>query len=224
MHRSPPPSTDPPAPLTDAEKKKQRLAAWKKAQAEKQAAAGGTAAPSNASANASSAANGQPTGVPVDLPPSGAPVPKSVMERRTKFLEEEKVRNAEQAVKEKLGFSDNVYLAQGEVDPLDAFMQDTVLPEVAAKQAQEAAAKEEERLKRAKEMKKALEQGKPIKTIAELEAMEEEEPEADQEIEIPTNKVKLVIGNNGDKIKWIERKSKCHIQVCGWVCMTRRWL
>lgn len=211
FNRSPLRNAEPVAPLTEADKKKQRLAAWKKAQAEKKAGASG---------DVPTVSNGQGLSTthamdaPDDLPPSGAHIPKSVYERRTKFLEEEAQRNADQAAKQKLGFSDNVFLAQGEVDPLDAFMQDTVLPEVAAKQAEEAAAKEAERLKRAQELQKAKEQGKPIKSLAELEAMEEEqEPEADQEIEIPTNKVKLVIGPNGDKIKWIERKSKCHIQV-----------
>jgi hypothetical protein len=37
------------------------------------------------------------------------------------------------------------------------------------------------------------------------------------EIEVPANKVKLVIGAGGEKIKWIQRKSKCRVQVGGWV-------
>lgn len=43
------------------------------------------------------------------------------------------------------------------------------------------------------------------------ESDEEETP--DQEIQIPEHKVKLVVGPGGDKIKYIQRKSKCRLQV-----------
>jgi hypothetical protein len=33
--------------------------------------------------------------------------------------------------------------------------------------------------------------------------------------QIPAHKVKLVVGPGGEKIKWIQRKSKCRIQVGG---------
>ena len=35
----------------------------------------------------------------------------------------------------------------------------------------------------------------------------------DQEIQVPEHKVKLIVGAGGEKIKYIQRKSKCQIQV-----------
>lgn len=40
----------------------------------------------------------------------------------------------------------------------------------------------------------------------------EEEPEL--ELQIPANKIKYMVGQGGDKIKYIQRKTKCRIQVC----------
>lgn len=40
----------------------------------------------------------------------------------------------------------------------------------------------------------------------------EEEP--DLELQLPANKVKYMVGQGGDKIKYIQRKTKCRIQVC----------
>lgn len=39
----------------------------------------------------------------------------------------------------------------------------------------------------------------------------EEEP--DVELQLPANKVKYMVGQGGDKIKYIQRKTKCRIQV-----------
>ena len=50
-----------------------------------------------------------------------------------------------------------------------------------------------------------------LQKILEEESDEEEVP--DQEIQIPEHKVKLVVGPGGDKIKFIQRKSKCRLQV-----------
>ena len=39
----------------------------------------------------------------------------------------------------------------------------------------------------------------------------------DQEIQVPEHKVKLIVGQGGEKIKYIQRKSKCQIQVTPFV-------
>ena len=50
----------------------------------------------------------------------------------------------------------------------------------------------------------------------------EEEPDA--VVHIPINKVKLVVGAGGEKIKHIQRKSKCRLQVCCiWCCQRQNW-
>ena len=41
----------------------------------------------------------------------------------------------------------------------------------------------------------------------------DEEVLPDQEIKVPEHKVKLIVGAGGEKIKYIQRKSKCQIQV-----------
>ncbi len=33
-------------------------------------------------------------------------------------------------------------------------------------------------------------------------------------LQVPAHKVKLFVGAGGEKIKWIQRKSKCRVQVC----------
>ncbi|KAI7839994.1 hypothetical protein COHA_006259 [Chlorella ohadii] len=58
----------------------------------------------------------------------------------------------------------------------------------------------------------ALQSGKIPKALEEL-IMEEEEEKPDQEIQIPAHKVKLVVGAGGEKIKFIQKKTKCRIQV-----------
>ena len=46
-----------------------------------------------------------------------------------------------------------------------------------------------------------------------LKDNEEEEEVPDVEIKIPANKVKYMVGQGGEKIKWIQRKSKARVQV-----------
>lgn len=47
----------------------------------------------------------------------------------------------------------------------------------------------------------------------------DEEPDA--VMHVPLNKVKLVVGPGGDKIKYIQRKSKCRLQVGGGLILAR---
>ncbi|KAK9865309.1 hypothetical protein WJX84_008305, partial [Apatococcus fuscideae] len=97
----------------------------------------------------------------------------------------------------------------GDEDPLDAFMAAEVAPEVKAKEAAEGARKEAERQHLAAELAAGK---KPTALPKDLEGSESEE-EADVEIQIPEHKVKLIIGAGGDKIKHIQRKSKCRVQI-----------
>lgn len=125
-------------------------------------------------------------------------VPPAVAARRAKDLAEDEARRA----------ADEAAAAAGEADPLDAFMADAVLPEVAQRQAEEDKRKAEERRK----MAEAIKAGKALPSLKALvESDSEEEP--DLEIKIPSNKVKLVIGAGGEKIKEIQKKSKARIQV-----------
>eukprot|EP00955_Chlamydomonas_euryale_P038627 351140-Chlamydomonas_euryale.AAC.47 len=95
-----------------------------------------------------------------------------------------------------------------DVDPLDAFMANEVMPEVKEKQTEEAKKKEAERMKQAE----LLAKGKPIPTLEVLEDDDSEE-EPDLEITVPTSKIKLVIGPNGTTIGTIQRKSKARVQI-----------
>lgn len=57
-----------------------------------------------------------------------------------------------------------------------------------------------------------MQEGKPLpkeKIVADSDS-DEETP--DEEFEIPAHKVKLMIGAGGEKIKFIQRKTKCRIQ------------
>ncbi|GIL78746.1 hypothetical protein Vretimale_355 [Volvox reticuliferus] len=98
-----------------------------------------------------------------------------------------------------------------EEDPLDAFMAAAVMPEVKQRQAEEEARRQEERRKLAEK----LAAGKAPPPLEILEESDDDDPDAnpDMEIQIPANKVKLMIGPGGEKIKEIQRKSKCRIQV-----------
>jgi len=99
-------------------------------------------------------------------------------------------------------------LADDGEDPLDAFMAAEVMPEVKAKEEEMRKAAEKEKLEKAK----LLAEGKKIPRLADLEDSDEEEV-ADVEIQVPENKVKLVIGPGGTKINEIQRKSKCRVQL-----------
>ena len=54
-------------------------------------------------------------------------------------------------------------------------------------------------------------EGKIPKLEAILDESESEE-EPDATLEIPANKIKLMVGPGGERIKLIQRKSKCRIQ------------
>lgn len=56
-----------------------------------------------------------------------------------------------------------------------------------------------------------LQKGKLPKSLEDL-IKEDDEDTPDMEVKIPANKLKLVIGAGGEKIKFIERKSKARIQ------------
>eukprot|EP01023_Acetabularia_acetabulum_P007738 TRINITY_DN13392_c0_g1_i6.p1 TRINITY_DN13392_c0_g1~~TRINITY_DN13392_c0_g1_i6.p1 ORF type:complete len:355 (+),score=78.19 TRINITY_DN13392_c0_g1_i6:55-1119(+) len=92
-------------------------------------------------------------------------------------------------------------------DPLDAFMEQEIAPEIEA-------CKEEEEKRVASEMKKKVsDQSQNSKKIPKYLQEEDSDEEADCEIEIPMNKVKLLIGPNGTKIQEIQKKARCRIQV-----------
>lgn len=97
---------------------------------------------------------------------------------------------------------------QEEVDSLDAFMAAEILPEVKAKEAEEKRIAQEE----TKKLKELFKSGRVPKALQDLIADEDDEEKPDEILEIPANKLKLVIGPGGEKIKEIERKSKCRIQ------------
>ncbi|KAG2430428.1 hypothetical protein HXX76_009953 [Chlamydomonas incerta] len=102
--------------------------------------------------------------------------------------------------------------AADDEDPLDAFMAAEVLPEVKQRQAAEEARRQEERRKMAEQ----LASGKALPSLKLLEELsDDDDPDAnpDLEIQIPANKVKLVIGPGGEKIKEIQKKSKARVQV-----------
>ena len=94
------------------------------------------------------------------------------------------------------------------LDPLDAFMAAEILPEVAQKKADELKAKDEERARIAEMMAK----GENIKKPDILEESDDEEV-PDLEIQIPTSKVKLLVGPNGTTIGSIQRNSKARVQI-----------
>ena len=104
-----------------------------------------------------------------------------------------------------------------DVDPLDAFMASTIDPEVRRREEEEAAVKREAMLRRANEIKLARESGKEVKARADAAMLEdidaETEDRPDECIELPDNKVKLVIGAGGENIKRIQKKSNCRLQV-----------
>ncbi|KAK9835168.1 hypothetical protein WJX81_002811 [Elliptochloris bilobata] len=93
-------------------------------------------------------------------------------------------------------------------DPLDAFMATEVAPEIAAKERAEEERRAEQRRKRLQDRA----DGKIPKLEAILAESESEE-EPDAVVEIPANKIKLMVGPGGERIKLIQRKSKCRIQV-----------
>ena len=106
-------------------------------------------------------------------------------------------------------------LARG-VDPLDAYMAREVDPEVARRERAEAAAAAEAKRRRAMEMADAKSRGVRVgvrEDWLELERAEEASVRPDEVIEIPTKKVRLLIGAGGANVKELMRQSKAMIQV-----------
>jgi len=105
------------------------------------------------------------------------------------------------------------------VDPLDAYMAREVNPEVAKRAYEEARADAQRRALRAMEMADARARGVEVKKRADARAIEEEEEKAsvedtpDEVIEVPNNKVKLLIGAGGENVKALQKKSGARIQV-----------
>ena len=102
-----------------------------------------------------------------------------------------------------------------EVDPLDAFMEAEINPEVARREAEEKAAKAKAMMDRAEEIRAAREAGRDVRARADTTWLDDvdEEEKPDEEIEVPDNKVKLIIGAGGENIKRIQKKSKARLQV-----------
>lgn len=94
-----------------------------------------------------------------------------------------------------------------DIDPLDAYMAEEVLPEVKLREEAENRQQQEE-LER---LKTLLSKGRIPKAIEDL-LNDDLEPVADMEIQIPANKLKMVIGPKGENVKQIERKTKCKVQ------------
>ncbi len=116
---------------------------------------------------------------------------------------------------------------------MDAFMANEVNAEVRAREEEEAKKREEELKERAKQRAVScpqamqgqmpcqavhvtngggVQEGKIPKLDKILEESDEEE-QPDAEVQVPEHKVKLVVGPGGEKIKHIQRKSKCRLQV-----------
>lgn len=58
-----------------------------------------------------------------------------------------------------------------------------------------------------------MQDGKSLPKEKILIESDSEEETPDEEFDIPAHKVKLMIGAGGEKIKFIQRKTKCRIQV-----------
>ena len=92
-----------------------------------------------------------------------------------------------------------------------------ILEEMQAEMFARAKAKRDAMLRRANEIKVARESGKEVRAradatmLADIDAEIEEKP--DETVEIPDNKVKLVIGAGGENIRRIQKKSGCRLQV-----------
>lgn len=58
---------------------------------------------------------------------------------------------------------------------------------------------------------------KPPTAATEIPGLSDDDEEeiADQEVQVPANKVKLVVGPGGERIKFISKKTKCRLQVRG---------
>ena len=90
-----------------------------------------------------------------------------------------------------------------------------VLPEVTEHLLAEARAKAEARRRRAEELAACAEAGIAPPPLADLTGLSEDDEEEKpfETIEVPTSKVKLIVGAGGETIKWIQKKSKARLQV-----------
>eukprot|EP01026_Neomeris_dumetosa_P048346 TRINITY_DN4181_c0_g1_i2.p1 TRINITY_DN4181_c0_g1~~TRINITY_DN4181_c0_g1_i2.p1 ORF type:complete len:400 (-),score=81.53 TRINITY_DN4181_c0_g1_i2:459-1571(-) len=100
-----------------------------------------------------------------------------------------------------------------EDDPLDAFMKDEIAPEIKAREAEEAERLAQERQQVLKEQQSRGDKPNGNKKIPKYLQESDSDEEADLEMEIPMNKVKLLIGPGGTKIQEIQKKARCRIQV-----------
>ena len=99
---------------------------------------------------------------------------------------------------------------EDEPDELDAYMQTAVLPEVAAAAAAEAAAKEAARVAAAA----SLAAGRPLASLdAVLMELSDGEETPDAMVDVPSNKVRLVMGPGGERIRDLQRRTKCRVQL-----------
>ena len=116
------------------------------------------------------------------------------------------------------------------MDPLDAFMEAEVNPEIKAKEEEERRRREENHRHIAEQLAVRtnlclsivlvswsagcllLQAGKIPRLDAILNDSDSEE-EPDHVLQIPARKVKLMVGAGGEKIKWIQKKTKCRVQV-----------
>ena len=104
-------------------------------------------------------------------------------------------------------------------DPLEAYMAREVAPEVARAEAARAAAEAAARTARAAEMARARAVGERVKRREDVLVLEREEAveaareDPDEVIEIPTTRVRLVIGAGGANVKELMKKSGARIQV-----------
>eukprot|EP00210_Caulerpa_lentillifera_P003093 g2955.t1 len=94
-----------------------------------------------------------------------------------------------------------------EVDALDAFMDAEVMPEISASVRELNAKREKEKNEKAK----ILAAGKTIKKPKVLDS--DSEDDANLEMDVPTSRVKLIIGPGGTRIQEIQKRSKCRVQV-----------
>ena len=99
-----------------------------------------------------------------------------------------------------------------EIDPLDAFMQNEIRPEIALKEKGE-----RERFEREREELMKLDCNKRQKMIDKLVNDSDDEDCDEQKpvevISIPTKMVKLLIGAQGENIKRLQRQSGCRAQI-----------
>jgi len=105
------------------------------------------------------------------------------------------------------------------VDSLDAYMAREVDPEVERRRRAEATAAAEAKRRRAMEIAEAKARGERVRAREDVAMLERAEAEAeatvtpDEVIEIPSGKVKLLIGAGGCNVKEVMRKSKAMVQV-----------